>query len=640
MNPTTPHRYRPDIDGLRALAVLAVLFYHAGFPAFSGGYVGVDVFFVISGYLITGIIWRELQAGQFSLARFYERRLRRIFPALYFVLTFVLLGALWLYPPQRLLGVVKSALATVGFASNLLFWSESGYFDAPSALKPLLHTWSLAVEEQFYLVFPWLLWLGWRYARRRFRLLYWGVLVGSFAWGWWTLGRDPSAAFYFFHLRAWELMLGGALALGYVPALKGRASRELAAWLGLGLVLFSIFTFREDSLFPGWRALLPVLGTALMMHSHQPQAPTWLERGLSLRPLVWVGKISYSLYLWHWPLLLYAKTWLLRAMRPAETLAVLGLAGLLAAFSWRWVENPFRRKDFLTRRQVFQLGGAVMLVFAVWGGLLWQRTTAALAADPEPYAMYHCDEENPNRLAGQGLGVCALGAVENQAVFALWGDSHAAALAPAASAAAEALGQGGVVLSESGCAPLVGIERPSLACGDHAQRVLRYLAEHPQIQTVYLTARWQGYQNVTLSDGLGELPAYSDNLQLIEAGLRRSITALQEMGRRVVLVQPVPDQRYPVPEAYYVARRTGRDVNALIAPSAAVYARQNAAIRDLLARMAADYHLSLLDPAEILCASGRCLAADPEPLYYDANHLNFEGAARLTPLFRDSLLTP
>jgi len=291
--------YREDIDGLRAISVLAVVFNHAGITLFSGGYIGVDVFFVISGYLITSIILREILTADFSIIRFYERRIRRILPALFITIAFTVAVSAIMYDAEKFKEFGKSVIATTLFASNINFWRESGYFDAPSQLKPLLHTWSLAVEEQFYIFFPMLMFLIYRFARKIAPALLFGITILSLALAIVTVPQDPSAAFYLAQLRAWELLVGAFLALNIIPENAGKKYSDFIGILGLVMVLAPVILYTADTKFPGLSALPPVLGAAFIIFSGVNNK-TLIGKFLSLPPLVFIGKISYSLYLWHW----------------------------------------------------------------------------------------------------------------------------------------------------------------------------------------------------------------------------------------------------------------------------------------------------------------------------------------------------
>ena len=286
--------YRADIDGLRAVAILPVVFFHAGFGFAQGGFVGVDVFFVISGYLITSLIHREMLAGKFSLARFYERRVRRLFPALFAMLSVCAAVAAWLLLPQDLRYFGGSLFATTLFSSNIFFWLEAGYFDVAAERKLLLHTWSLAVEEQFYLLFPIFLLLVLRYLPRRLVAVTGAVTVASLLASEWMLRSSDSAAFYLAPFRAWELGLGASLALIAPVARHDNRHAEVFAWLGLAMIAASVAVFSWQTPFPGLHALAPAVGAALVIWSGSGTS-THAGRILSARPLVFTGLISYSL---------------------------------------------------------------------------------------------------------------------------------------------------------------------------------------------------------------------------------------------------------------------------------------------------------------------------------------------------------
>ncbi len=275
--------YRADIDGLRAVAVIPVVLFHAGARWFSGGYVGVDVFFVISGYLITTILVQDFSAGRYSIARFYERRIRRIFPALFVVVLCSSVVGHLLLLPEDLKAFAKSVVATTLFVSNIVFWGESGYFDGPAEMKPLLHTWSLAVEEQYYIAFPIVLFLLYRFASPR--IASWVIALGallSFGLSVWGVHNAPVATFYLLPTRAWELLVGSLLAVGLVPLFRSRAVAEIAAAFGIALILFAVFTFDHDTPFPGLNALAPCIGAALLIQSGRNGFIPAIGRALSM----------------------------------------------------------------------------------------------------------------------------------------------------------------------------------------------------------------------------------------------------------------------------------------------------------------------------------------------------------------------
>lgn len=363
-------KYRKEVDGLRALAVIPVILFHAGFEIFSGGYVGVDVFFVISGYLIANIVMAEMSADRFSIAHFYERRARRILPALLLVVAVCIPAAYAFLLPSEMKEFGQSLVATMTFSSNILFWSQTGYFEGAAELKPLLHTWSLAVEEQFYLFFPLFMMLAWRWGRAWLTAILIVVAIGSLALAQWGALNKPIAAFFLLPTRAWELILGVLVAL-YLsrPALKEASLvvRNAASLLGAVLLLYAIFGFDQRTPFPGLYALVPTVGTALIIVYCGPQ--TWVGKVLCSPAVVGVGLISYSAYLWHQPLFAFAK----HAGLPSHHAALYGglslLALTLAYGTWRFVETPFRQGRRITGKQIAGLGfagcGAVAMLGAV-----------------------------------------------------------------------------------------------------------------------------------------------------------------------------------------------------------------------------------------------------------------------------------
>jgi peptidoglycan/LPS O-acetylase OafA/YrhL len=354
---TTKTSYRPDIDGLRAVAVLLVLAYHLGIHRLRGGFVGVDVFFVISGFLIGSIILSELDASRFSIVSFYERRVRRIFPALAVLLLGTSLLAVKFLLPSELVDYGKSLLAATFSFSNVLFLHQAGYFNAPAANKPLLHTWSLAVEEQFYVFLPLFLIAVRKYFPSRQRLLIVVVALLSFAVSAVGAFRFHDATFYLAHTRAWELLLGTLLVLDIFPAISTPLLRNLASLSGVILILTASLLFTPATPFPGVAALLPCVGAALVIAAGKSGASV-VGRALSLRPMVFIGMISYSLYLWHWPLIVFQGSdgLLIKGFSPKLTkLALIFASFAVATLSWRFVEQPFRDRRQLSRPVIFRV---------------------------------------------------------------------------------------------------------------------------------------------------------------------------------------------------------------------------------------------------------------------------------------------
>lgn len=364
-------KYRPEIDGLRAVAVLSVMLFHAGVPGFSGGFVGVDVFFVISGFLITGILLKELAADRFSLADFYERRARRILPALFFVLLFCLCVGWMVLDPYAFKSLGEALVATALFGSNILFWRGTSYF-AAAFENPLLHTWSLGVEEQFYIFFPIFLWLVWRYVRR---WLWCALILVALAsllisnWGVET-GRN-AAAFYLLPSRAFELLCGSLAALACfhkkLPVFRS-AITDVLSLLGAALVCAAVVIFDNETPFPGWRALVPTVGTALILLYTRPESA--LGRLLTAPLLVGVGLVSYSAYLWHQPVFAFVRASEVN-LGLFSSLGLILLCLAMAWVSWRFIERPFRDREYLSRQKIFWGAGAISVaVISIGAGLI------------------------------------------------------------------------------------------------------------------------------------------------------------------------------------------------------------------------------------------------------------------------------
>lgn len=503
--------YRPDIDGLRAVAVLGVLVYHLQPPSCPGGFVGVDVFFVISGYLITGILWRQLQEGRFSIKEFYRRRIRRIFPALFVLLgVWTGLGIAFLMPPE-LAEFGQSLAAAAGSAANLFFWSDTDYFATAAERRWLLHTWSLGVEEQFYIALPLAMWALSGHATRMKAALS-VATVASFAAAAWLVYDAPTAAFYGPHLRAWELLIGSLLSLGVVRIPAHRYAREVLAVIGISLIGYAYSEFNWETVFPGASALVPCLGTALLIGTGPD---TLVGRALSWRPFVGVGLISYSLYLWHWPLIVlwnHPAVEIPSALRGEnERMATLFIASMVLAYlSWRFVEQPFR-KSREDRRPEIPVGLGAVAVAVILGVGLWQSGgfPQRLPANVAKMAAWATPASRSNNRLGQcfitstevaedyDIPVC-LGEGHSDDVL-LMGDSHGAQLYEGLAANTERFVR---QATGSGCKPTLPL-RGQDRCTQTLDKAMLHAEEHPPGRVV-IAGRWQ-WRDI---DGLKAMVTY------------------------------------------------------------------------------------------------------------------------------------
>ena len=627
--------YRPDIDGLRAVAVLPVIFYHAGIPGFSGGFVGVDIFFVISGFLITSIILKEVNEGKFSIAQFYERRIRRIFPALYPVILATFIGSWYLFHVVPFKQFAESVATTALFCSNILFWLKSGdYFAAPSADMPLLHTWSLAVEEQFYIVFPLFLVAINQFLKRKYFLWILAMAIISFALSIYGMQVNKSATFYMAPTRAWELLVGSIIALNVIPSIKNDFLRSTIALLGMVFIGYSVFFFTEATPFPGTAALLPVLGAGFLLFSGNGNS-TAVGKVLSFRPFVFTGLISYSLYLWHWPLLVFSKYYFMRTLTPPETVGIITLTFIVSISSWMFIEQPFRGKApiFAKRRRLFAASGLVMAVAVVAGIFVFKKNgiPTRFADSKMIFAVESDPVWKPETWAGgsrvdKNVNAVKLGNSKIKPSFVLWGDSHAQALSPGLSSVAKRYGRSGFIISRGGFPPLLlnGTTLQSYSKQEFDD-ILLFISSHRDLKTVILAASWGGDK---------------DRAEY-ENSIHRTVHKLVSMDRDVVLVADVPRMKYDIPHAMFMAYRTGRKLQDILPsplqdllPTRAEYLKYKDGTLKVFSKLAANPRVRIVYPDFMLIDNGRYRVFQENQLFYiDSGHLSSAGSNYVSPVF-------
>ncbi len=649
--------YRPEIDGLRAVAVLSVVLFHAGVPWLPGGFVGVDVFFVISGFLITSILLAERSTDTFTFARFYARRARRILPLLIVVCAVCVPVAVALMLPRDLKDAAASLVGAATFTLNLIAANNVGYFDRAAEAQPLLHIWSLAVEEQYYLFFPVLLAVLWRFGLRVIAGVLLALIVAGVVAAEVWLRRDPGAAFYLLPTRGWTILLGALAAM-----LPARPPHQVGSLLGLGCIVVAILGFGATTPFPGLTALLPTVGAVLVIVFAGPG--TVAHRVLSARAFVGLGLISYGIYLWHNPVLAFSRY---GRDEPAP-LVMAGLVVLtvaLAGLTWWAVEQPFRKPGFWHRRAVSLVtaGSLVLICVGVAGVVLKglpqrfdAQTLAILAAE---------DDRNPNRRTCSSNGpriiapvdACVLG-TEGPVTSALLGDSHADALAVPLAAALR--GTRTAQYTYSGCPMAPGIDQtnePGSHCAAYAEAIYSHLAQSPQITTVILAARWTLYlEGSGFDNGEGGIeavpPAPYDATPLspteaarktaVAAAYQAAVARLLAMGKTVILITPVPEVGWDAPR--HMAFAHLRDLDVVLDTSYDRFVARNAATLAALVPDPVPAGLIVIRPDAILCNTdvpGRCVVArDGIPLYADADHLTNRGAALIVAAFAPYLAQP
>jgi peptidoglycan/LPS O-acetylase OafA/YrhL len=658
--------YRADIDGLRALAILSVVFYHAGPAWLPGGFTGVDVFFVISGYLIGGQIYRELCNGAFSYLRFYQRRAKRILPALYAVLVFTLLAAFLLLSPGEFTELAKEAFAATLSASNVWFWATTNYFAGNSELNPLLMTWSLGVEEQFYVVIPLMLVLMAGLRRKWILPATIAVCLLSLAIAASLAARFPMMVFYLLPARAWELGAGVALAvteLNRKSSLLSGALAQIAGFAGLALVLAPMFLLSAHAALPVPPLISSVVGTALSIAVPR----CWMNRQLlSLPGLTFIGRISYSWYLWHWPLLAFMHI-IGGAHLPAAAPALAVATSFAAAvLSWRFIERPFRGSLRAPAPMLMRYGLAAAALLLLYGLVGFSRGV------PQRFpALAHMEAvgralSNDPCLAGltknePSLKPACVGSSPTGQAVALWGDSHSAALAPGFRSAAATQGYAFVQLGKASCPPLIGAthfipRQPLLAAGCERfnRKALALLQADRNIRVVVLAAAWSAPLNRTWQDGWlvsdpaheSEIPTPEANCRLFVDSLKATLHALQAAGKQVIVVEDVPsfeiDLLWRVRSTRIPARRrlaTWLGIQAVTDPGfASPNPNPNFALADSLLRQAATGSpaVPLVDLNPALCsAPAECAYRFGENLLYsDSSHLSNFGALYALRNFR------
>jgi peptidoglycan/LPS O-acetylase OafA/YrhL len=628
--------YREDIDWLRAIAVLAVVAFHFEAPAVFGGFVGVDIFFVISGYLITGIIQSEVSAGTFSFAQFYERRVRRLLPALYAMVALMAIPSFHYLLTSERLEFFRSVTAVVTFTSNFFFWFQTGYFDHAAVEKPLLHTWSLAVEEQFYLALPLLLWGLLRLARGRrlaLPIALGALMLASFALSIWLMKTDRSAnAFFMSPPRAWEFLIGGLIAIPGFPVLRHELAQATARGIALVLLAIPIFALRQGPGFPGFNALAPCIGAAMFIWSGIGVPTLARSRASPLGIAKFFGQISYSLYLWHWPLFTFARFSKAGLVLDAgDKVALFALTVLISWLSWRFVEQPFRRRRLApTRAAAFRIAGvsSAILLTAGLGGIYLSQTasdTDRAALQLESYNSYNfrplyrfgsCFSPGGDAL---DAGCLALAAAKTNVL--LWGDSLAAHYYHGLSKTADPLAVNILQATQAACMPTFNAAAQGTAsCRSFASQMEAFFGDRKP-DLVLLSADWLEYARPPRFDGM-------------IADLRQTIAKLNGFGIRVALLGPAVQFRSRLPSMLMRAHLRGVDAR----PDDFVLSDIFALDEKMKAALPDSEKFSYVSVVDAICPVRQCpLVIDGGiPLSWDHAHLTAEGSVyvvgRLAPL--------
>lgn len=616
--PLTHPDYRPDIDGLRAVAILSVVGFHAFPENLAGGFIGVDIFFVISGFLISTIIFSNVEGRSFSLIRFYDRRIRRICPALVLVMLSCLSVGWFALLADEYMQLGKHVAGASLFVSNFILWGESGYFDVAAETKPMLHLWSLAIEEQFYIAWPLLTLIAWRMGRH-FLLLALIIALASFATGIYLIANDPTAAFYSPAARFWELMAGSVLAYLALHQPRLTAQRpNTQSILGLAAIATGLCLVTKDTAFPGWWALLPTLGAFLLISAGQR---AWINANLlSSKILVGVGLISYPLYLWHWPLLSFSRIVTGREASLSLRIAAVALSALLAWLTYRLVEHPIRfgprrRQKALLLIVAMALVGLAGNQTFVRGGLPFRDTSAALKIKNDGdigqddffrYAAAHfplCAPAAIQREATDwnGLRRCLQSKAQGPTEVAIVGDSHAEHLFVGF---AEKLRNSNVSYFARNGTPLVS--------NPEFRRIFRHILREQSLKTVILAAFW--------SERIADPAAFAKDLA-------ETVETLANAGKRVYIVDDPPNFSFSPRKCKY-------DTNWFqtnhCTEEQGHFENRRAAYRGILAELGTREQITVIDAERYFCRDGQCgMNKDGKLLFRDRHHLNLNGSRYL-----------
>jgi len=605
--------YRPEIDGLRALAVLPVLLFHAGFQFFQGGFVGVDIFFVISGYLIANIIINELSIERFSLLTFYERRARRILPALFCVMFFSIPFAwLWLVP-FNLNNFGQSLISVTFFLSNVLFWWEGGYFDTSAELKPLLHTWSLAIEEQFYVLFPIFLIVFWRFGKSKIIITLSFVFLGSLLFAEWGSRNMPSASFYLLPMRGWELLLGvfTAFYLKYNIVPQQSYINNFLSLFGVAIIFFAILFFNETTPFPSLISLLPTLGVVLIIVFATKDTLT--NKFLSSKPLVSIGLISYSLYLWHQPILVFARHQLNDELSLLLKIILLISVFPLSFLTWKYIEKPFRDKELISRRKIFVFSLSGLLFFTGMGLMAMKFNEAFTKVNPQILNGTVGQEDffsamNQNFLKCEEKSILAISEIfdsqprcyqslAGKPKVALFGDSHAEHLFV------------GLANNLKGNLVSPNISGDAFKGEEKFDDYIDYLKNNNDIDTIIYSAFW-AYRYKDLGP------------EMLYMKVEETIDELESSGKKIIIITDIPYFHIDASNCFYIKE----SIPNVCSIGVEKFTPQLKYL-DVLKKISNKRNIEIVNPSNLFCNESQCrMIIDGTIMYRDKNHLNFEGS--------------
>jgi peptidoglycan/LPS O-acetylase OafA/YrhL len=644
-------RHRKEVDGLRSIAVLVVILYHANFSFFSGGYVGVDVFFVISGYLISSIIYKEVLNNDFKFLSFYERRIRRIFPMIFTLLFVTIPVAFIFYSPQELRNFFQSVLSTVTYSSNIYFWKKTGYFSQALDSLPLIHTWSLAVEEQYYIVFPIIFVLAAKIGKWFISILFALIAILSlFLCFRIFLGSEIN--FFFMPMRAWELLAGAGLSLQqkayYSNSIKGGWIYNALSVIGLAFILYATIYFDDNILYPGPLTLIPIIGTVFLIFSLSSE--TLIGKILSNNLIVHLGLLSYSAYLIHQPLFVFYRYISHTEVSILEYIFLILLTFVLSHFTWKYIETPFRHKKNFSSKKIFVLAFVFSLTISSVAFLGHHFKGFPQRFSSGQQAIMSSIEVSPFRNSCHTEGVNFLSPsyackfFSDSVTWAIFGDSHGVELSYALAKKIKNTNQGVIQLTSSGCQPAFIFESNTPGCSKWIRESMNYLQKNTNITNVILVFRHSFY---LFGDQLQVYPGIPNKSPVFISGLSadsareiywksflRMIELLLKSGKKVYLIDPIPEIGNLLSKSIFnnnIFQSTAIDT---LGSTMNYYNQRHQYILSKVDTIeCSDRNLFRIRPVEFLKVGDRLkVISQKKSFYFDDNHLSLHGADQLAQL--------
>ena len=664
-------KYKPELDGLRSIAVLSVLLYHFGVPGVKGGYVGVDIFFVLSGFLISSKIFESVRQGEFSYLGFYSARIKRLFPAYLAMLFVCSIASYLILLPTDYKNYGQSVLASSLYASNILFFMEAGYFDVASHLKPLLHTWSLSIEEQFYILFPPLAILFYGAFGSKDRILWCLIGLASLVAAILYMSKDQSAVFYLLPFRAWELLLGVAIAAYREKAIFGGGTRNFLAFTGMAGVLLPAFLYDKSTPFPGVAAMLPTFGTAAIIVSVL-SGDSVIKRLLVKSPMVYIGKLSYSLYLWHWPVVVFITYFNPEGLNVVDQLLMVVITALLSVLSYYCIETPVRRSKAPVLVNPFSAIGVfigvcgILALQGLWvhlkdgvPGRLSDQTLQFANTTGDLFGRgVLCQPEKYSQLGD--IRYCTIGDFNFESPYVLvWGDSHAGAFFEGLEASLNDKNIPALVIWEGGCPPVLGIKKDETAasaiedekCHSRNQLVRELISNNGNIQSIVMIGRWSYYYN---GSGIGvdsenlieiwpdtaeESLSLESQTDLLVESMRSTFSWLESFpGKKYIVEQPPEFPNYTANllalSLMYGKFERPQDMDRMTTINYQDVLERQGSVVNLFNDYALKEDFEVLRTHHYFCDNGNCsIMIDQSPAYFDNNHVSATGARMIRDMF-------